>query len=312
MLTSVFLKTDGSAAESSEATEQPAEEEKSSEFKTKANETTKEGKEKAKKYLLEKFPEERRNLFVERFKKVIVEVQGNDEYYQAIDTLLYLIDRTYTETKSKAREKTKDAQGVARDIGGNDNVKVALTNLRTLIERFANGTSMNDLFESLTNIYDDAGKDAMLSGWFKQVNVYLRKCLKEQGFVTREDAKTEWHDLYEKGRFLLRERYRGHVNRIFDEVKFLADQFNQDVQNKAFAESVKKLFTDIGLSDNDALKIAKNFGKDILEVISPEILSKIRYIPIPRIEVTDPMIDMVRYTSFFTCLLTVMLMEILR
>ena len=133
----------------------------------------------------------------------------------------------------------------------------------------------------------------MLRGWFKQVNTYLRKSLKEQGFITREEAKVEWNDLYEKGRFLLRERYKGHVNRIFDEVKFLADQFDKDVQNRAFAESVKKLFKDIGVSENGKVTVAKNLGKDFLEVIFPEIFANIRYIPISRIEVSDPNLDAV-------------------
>lgn len=50
--------------------------------------------------------------------------------YQAVDTLLYLIEKTYYDTKSKALEKTKDTRGVARSVGGSDNVKVATTNLR--------------------------------------------------------------------------------------------------------------------------------------------------------------------------------------
>ena len=73
------------------------------------------------------------------------------------------------------------------------------------------------------------------------MNRFIRKCLKEQGFILQDQANTEYEQLYNKGNFLLRERYRDHTNRIVDETKFLADQFDQDPQNKAFAESMQKL-----------------------------------------------------------------------
>lgn len=46
--------------------------------------------------------------------------------------------------------------------------------LQTLIERFANSTSMDDLFDSLETIYRDADKDPELKGWFKNMNSFIR------------------------------------------------------------------------------------------------------------------------------------------
>lgn len=49
-----------------------------------------------------------------------------------------------------------------------------MTISKTLIERFANNTSLQDFFESLNNIYRDADKDPELRGWFKNMNTYIR------------------------------------------------------------------------------------------------------------------------------------------
>lgn len=99
--------------------------------------------------------------------------------------------------------------------------------------------------------------------------------------------------MYEEGRFLLRERYRAHVDHVLDEVKFLGDQFTQDKYNKAFEESIKKLFSDLGFRESGQVKVAKNLAKDLVQVIIPFAFEHVRYIPISRIEVSDPMIDAV-------------------
>lgn len=171
--------------------------------------------------------------------------------------------------------------------------KEPLTNFKTLIERFANCTSSEDLFESIRNIYADADRDPELKNWFKSVDKFIRKCLKEQGFILQDQSNEEWNQLYDKGQFLLRERYRDHTNRIMDETRFLADQFDQDPQNKAFGLAMQKLFQDLGNDENGKPVFKKHLLTDISNVIVPAIFEHTRYVPIPRIEVSDPMIDAV-------------------
>lgn len=107
-----------------------------------------------------------------------------------------------------------------------------------------------------------------------------------------EDAATEeWNHIYDRGNFLLRDRYRNHTDRISDEVKFLADQFDKDPLNHRFATSMNKLFTDLGNDENGKPTFKPHLVKDLTEVILPAIFENIRYVPIPRIEYADPMID---------------------
>lgn len=169
----------------------------------------------------------------------------------------------------------------------------ALTDLKILIERFANSTSMDDLFDSINQIYRDADNDPELKNWFKSVDTYIRKCLKEQGFVLKDEANEQWNQLYDQGNFLLRERYKNHTNRVIDETKFLADQFDKDPQNRAFAESMNKLFSDLGTDDNGKATFKPHLLKDLRDVIIPEIINSIRYIPIPDIEFTSTDADVV-------------------
>lgn len=177
------------------------------------------------------------------------------------------------------------------DFVGNN--RTLLTDFKTLIERFANNTSLDDLFESINVIYRDADQDPELKGWFRHLDTYVRKCLKEQGYILEDRATDEWNKLYDQGNFLLRDRYRNHTDRIADELKFYADQFDQDAQNTAFGASLQKLFNDLGTDDQGKAAFKPHLIKDLTEVIIPGIFETVRYVPIPRIEYSDPMIDAV-------------------
>jgi len=103
----------------------------------------------------------------------------------------------------------------------------------------------------------------------------------------------QWNRLYDRGNYLLRDKYRSHTDRIVDEAKFLLDQFDQDEQNKAFATSLKKLFADLGNDEQGKPQFKPHLVRDMVDVILPAVFEKVAYIPIPRIEYSDPEVDAV-------------------
>lgn len=132
-----------------------------------------------------------------------------------------------------------------------------------------------------------------LTNFSQDTDAFIRKCLQEQGYVLQDDSNQKWNQLYDRGNFLLRERYKNHTDRIVDELKFLADQFEQDPQNKAFAESMDKMFKDLGNDEDGKPTFKPHLVKDLTEVLVPAFFENIRYVPIPRIEFSDPMVDVV-------------------
>lgn len=168
-----------------------------------------------------------------------------------------------------------------------------LTDLKTLLERFANSTSADDLVDSINQIYRDSDRDPELKGWFREMDAYIRRCLQEQGYIMQDASTDAWNSLYDKGNFLLRDKYRTHTDRIANEFKFFGTEFDNDPQNKAFAASVEKLFLDLGNDEDGKAAFKPHLLKDLSDVILPAIFENVRYVPIPRIEVSDPMIDAV-------------------
>ncbi|RWA06266.1 hypothetical protein EKO27_g8833 [Xylaria grammica] len=236
----------------------------------------------AREYLNTKVPQERRDQT-----KMVLECQQHPDYQQAITTLLDLAEQYGKHGKSLT-------------TGGTGTVKQARSafaaaeaDLKVLIERFANGTSSDDLWSSIGTLSKDADTDPELRNWFKSMDTYIRKCLQQQGYIMEEDCNQQWHHLYDRGNYLLRQKYRLHTNRIIDEVKFLADQFDQDPHNLAFRGSLEKLFKHLGNDENGKPKFKPHLIKDLTEIIIPATFESVAYIPIPRIEYSDPEIDAV-------------------
>ena len=255
------------------------------EDKEAAKNTAAEYRRRAREYLDKKIPQERRDQTIWRLKKMVLECQQHPDYQQAITTLLDLAEQY----GQHGRNMTSGGAGTVKQT--RSAFAAAEADLKVLIERFANGTSSDDLRSSINTIYEDANKDPELRNWFKSMNAYVRKCLQQQGYIMEEDCNRQWNSLYDHGNYLLREKYRAHTDRIVDEVKFLASQFDQDPQNRAFSNSLQKLFKHLGNDENGKPTFKPHLIKDLTEVIIPATFENIAYIPVPRIEYSDHQID---------------------
>ncbi|KAI9760901.1 MAG: Mitochondrial distribution and morphology protein 10 [Chaenotheca gracillima] len=241
----------------------------------------------SKEYLQKKMPADRRDQTIWRLKKMVVEIQGHPDYQRAIETLLRLAETYGGHAQTVGQQSTGAVKGVHDD----NHLTKAEADLRTLIERFANYTSSDDLFDSINTIYRDADADPQLRGWFKKTDTYIRKCLQTQGYIMQDACNEDGRALQDEGRFLLRDRYRTHTDRILDEIKFFGNQFDADAQNKKFGETMQKLFNDLGNDENGKPVFKKHLVKDLSGIILPGIFENVRYVPIPRIEYSDSMMD---------------------
>jgi DNA ligase-4 len=244
-------------------------------------------RERTKQYFQQKVPEERRDQIIFRLKKMVVECQQHPDYQQAITTLLDLAEEYGGHAKNLGQQGTGTAQEARSGFAQ------AEEDLKTLLERFANGTSSDDLWDAVNVIYRDADRDPELKDWFRSMDRYIRRCLTEEGYILEDESTNEWNRLYDHGNFLLRDKYRGHTDQVVDELKFLGDQFDQDPHNTAFANSLTKLFNDLGQDQNGKPTFKPHLLRDLRDVIIPAIFENAAYIPIPRIEYSDPQFDAV-------------------
>ncbi|KAI0634782.1 hypothetical protein C8Q77DRAFT_1053762 [Trametes polyzona] len=237
----------------------------------------------------EYFPEERRDQFIYRGKKVIVECQKHKDYQESIQWLLNFLEEYASHGKTVA-EHGKDS---GQQLKGDGALQQATSELRTLLERFANGKSLSIIGDAMQALYRDAQQDDELRQWFSDVDSYTRKVLLDPGFVLEPQCNNEANALRESGRRFYDEKYKGHFDNLFNAAIEWFRALGEDPLNKRFGEDWARLTKDLLFDSEGSLKFKPQLWMDIRKVILPSIIDQVGYIPIPRIEYTDDTLDLI-------------------
>ncbi|EGN94223.1 hypothetical protein SERLA73DRAFT_115180 [Serpula lacrymans var. lacrymans S7.3] len=246
--------------------------------------------ERGKKFFTEEyFPEERRDQFIYRGKKVIIECQKHDDYQGAIKWLLSYAEEYANHGKTMAGHGKESGGSLTSD----PSLRQATSELRTLLERFANGKNMNIIFDSVNALVDDARRDEEFRAWFRRLDAFIRKLLLQAGYVLEEDCNREGNEVRESGRQFWDQKYRGHFDNLFNSTGNWFAAMGDDPLNKRFGEDWARLTRDLLFDSEGSLKFKPELWSDIRKVILPTLVDKIGYVPIPRIEYTDDSLDLV-------------------
>ncbi|KAG6809329.1 hypothetical protein H0H92_000666 [Tricholoma furcatifolium] len=246
--------------------------------------------ERGKKFFTEEyFPAERRDQFIYRGKKVILECQKHDDYQEALKWLLAFIGGWAAYEHTQVKSHGKQARAFTED----ERFRGSLRDLRTLLERFANNQSMDPILDSISALSDDAHRDTELRRWFNEVNDYVHQALLEPGYVLDDACNHRANELRESGRRFYDGKYKGHFDRLFDSTGAWFSAMGEDPINKQFGEDWAVLTRDLLFDSEGNLQFKKDLWNDVRHVLLPQIIDKVGYIPIPRIEYTDESLDLV-------------------
>ncbi|KAJ7490866.1 hypothetical protein FB451DRAFT_1513957 [Mycena latifolia] len=233
----------------------------------------------------EYFPEERRDQWLWRGKKVIVECQKHADYQESVRWLLNAVDAW----AARARDA---GDGVLPAATEDPALRSAIALLRTLLERLA-GASLDPILEAARVLAGDAKGDEALRAWWGGVGGYVKKVLLQVGYVTEPACAARARELREAGRGFYREKYRGHFEAVIDAAAGWFKSIADDALNKALAEDVARLTRDLLFDGEGNLQFKKTLWEDVRNVILPTLVDKVGYIPIPRVEYTDDAFDLV-------------------
>ncbi|KAI1785937.1 hypothetical protein LXA43DRAFT_1113109 [Ganoderma leucocontextum] len=237
----------------------------------------------------EYFPPERRDQFVFRLKKVIYECQSHEDYKEAMTWLLNFVQE-YAAHGHKIALKGKDSQ---KELSGQPNVQLALSEIRTLFERFANGRSLDTIGEPMRVLYKDAQADERLKHWFRDIDEFVREALLQPGYILDDQCNERARQLSDIGREFYDGKYKGHFDNLFNSVKEWFGAWAEDPLNKQIGNNFMQLAKDTLFDAEGNLTFKPELWADFRQKIIPGFIDELGYVPIPRIEYTDEQLDLV-------------------
>jgi len=245
---------------------------------------------KARDYLSEEyFPKERRDQWIFRLKKSVLECQRHEDYEPS---MRWLLDYT-----SKYARRAMELSGRHGQEMGNiiddPNLRLALSELRTLLERFANNQSLDFVFDAINKLADDAHRDQNLRVWFEDIERYARRTLLESGFILSRECTDQGNDLIDRGRNFYHTTYKGHFDDLFNSLGDWFHSFSIDPLNSTLSSSITQLTRDLVFDSSGNLTIKRDIWRDFRRKIMPALIDRVGYVPIPRVEYTDDTWDLV-------------------
>lgn len=84
---------------------------------------------------------------------------------------------------SMARETSTKVGEDAETFETDTTYVTAEHQLRTILERFANGESMQPIFDAVKKLVEDSKADTELREFFSEVNQFVRRALQEAGYI---------------------------------------------------------------------------------------------------------------------------------
>ncbi|KAK7458027.1 hypothetical protein VKT23_009935 [Stygiomarasmius scandens] len=267
----------------------------------------------------EYFPKERRDQWIWRAKKVILECQKHQDYQDSLRWLIEYIREYAGHGRHIVEEQGKKGAGSVRE---DPNFQTTLSQLRALLERLANGKSLQDhVWDPINALIDDAQRDAELREWWSKVGDYIEKVLLTPGYIMEPTSNTRGRELLDEGRRFygsgkddegedpyadgqkitetereaVRGKYREHLDRVFEGLGNWLAGIREDPLNKRLGTDVQRFTKDLLFSEDGEgqLVFKRELWNDVRDVIVPMLIDRVGYIPIPRIEYTDDALDLV-------------------
>ncbi|CAG8625632.1 17243_t:CDS:10, partial [Acaulospora colombiana] len=239
----------------------------------------------------EEFPKERKDQFIWRMKKVVVECQSHSAYQDAISWLLSTVEAYFKQAKGVSSNQGQTAKGL---FGNDPVIQQAWSELRVLLERFAGGRSLDPVFDAVQNIWNDAKEDQEFRAWWSRVDKFIRKTLMEPGFILQPQFNNESQAIFhDQAKEFFDVRYRPHRDLLVNNGKHWVDGWAADPLNKRLTDQWAGLVKDLLMNDKGSLMWKGALWTDIRKVILPTLVEQVGYIPIPRIEYTDDKLDLV-------------------
>lgn len=225
-----------------------------------------------------------------RLREVLREVASMPKFSEMIGLFLSTITELGTISSSKY-----DVEGHRRTMAlmqDDLNRRALMNEFKTILERFAGGYSLDNIIAIIDRFQAAYADDYVLRSYVVQVTEFVRKSLTDTEFLDNVDFVPAGTELLRDGRFIFGDRYAQLTDPLMQEFFNLMDAIQNDRMTNELADSARMMVRSIFYdrkTGRPALKTA--ILKDVRNVYLPLFLDTFRYIPLPRIEISDDNYD---------------------
>lgn len=224
---------------------------------------------------------EQRNVLLNRIKKILLEAHSSQEYQSALDDMMHII-RQIGEQGEKFGGQLRQAHQSTQEAHG-DNIDNVIHSSKRLVEKFANGNSLDPLINAVRDFGSHVREDNEMRDYLEQLREFIHKSIRDTSFIQSEQYDQQASELLDRGQYEMKERYRDDSERVLDEAKSFSQGFQEDELNQELASDLQQLTSSLFLDEDGKPTFKYELFKDFASMI-PVIAAQIEYLPLPPIE----------------------------
>ncbi|KAJ5888765.1 hypothetical protein N7495_008806 [Penicillium taxi] len=226
-----------------------------------------------------------RETLLYRLKKVVTRLRERSDYSDSVSTLTQLVQRYALIYANAAEDATTAAQ---EDIHVNDDLKQAVENFWQLVRSFGHAEEWDRLQEKFHNVLRHANKDPEFERLMGEVGGSLKDMLTDPEFFDSAPKKLE--ELQQQSEKIGSETsLRQDLDEFLAQAKRSLQSVPEDPLVVTLINATKKFYHDAYTAYNES---SSDLPANIANVLFPVLLRTIQYVPIPRLEVSAPEMDL--------------------
>ncbi|KAF2102217.1 hypothetical protein NA57DRAFT_54139 [Rhizodiscina lignyota] len=235
----------------------------------------------------EKLKGDEGETLVERLKKAIVNLRKRPDYNDSVSTLSLLIKR-YAMVYSRALEETLETAD--QDIHQNPETDRAVRNFWSFITSFGDKEAWNELEKRFKQVLSHKDHDPDFENLMTQTGDSLQSMLTDPSFFDSNNANEKFKELREKSRQV------GTESSLRSDIDALLDQAHTTFKSVLHDKDIANLITTstriVSILSPKGQYTNADLFTDALNVFVPLLIAGIQYVPIPRLEVSTPDLDL--------------------
>jgi hypothetical protein len=228
---------------------------------------------------------EQRETLIYRLKAAVTKLRKRNDYSDSVSTIGLLIKR-YAKVYSRAVDNSIST--IQDDVETNDELDRAIKNAWSLVSSFGDKEAWKELEKRVNKVMEHSQKDPEFEKLMEEVAASIQKMLTDPDFF--ESAGNKIDELKEKSKEVGTESpLRKDIDALLQQAKKTFDSVINDEDVAKLLETTFRIWNLLSPANNIT---NPELLTDTYTIFIPLLIQAIQYIPIPRLEVSVPEIDL--------------------
>ncbi|PYH85469.1 hypothetical protein BO82DRAFT_351287 [Aspergillus uvarum CBS 121591] len=220
-----------------------------------------------------------------RLKRTVLRLKDRTDYSDSISTLGQLV-RRYAQAYVNAASDVVTA--AEEDVDVNADLKQAMQHFWILLQSFGDAEEWKALEERFETVLQHANSDPEFEKFLSETGHVVQEMMTDPNFF--DNAEEKFDELKEKSKEVKTEsRFRQDVDAFLIQAKRALRTVPSDKAVSNLTNATQKLYKDIYEAYH---RRESQLPADLLECFLPLVLRTVQFIPIPRLEISAPEVDL--------------------